>query len=205
MTVADFIAISGRIMLRSLLAPVALLILAGTAVAQDAVNPPTIKPGDRWNYLNGDIKRSLRVDSVEADGTIVATVTTPSLGGVEARFTRDWNPLMAPVPMLGNVRFQRYSPPVCLMPPAPWTVGKEWACDAGWSDGTYSGTTHVKGKIAAAEKITVPAGTFDTLRLAFNVGGTDATCWYAPQVEYYARCRSAVPDYNYDLVSYELK
>ena len=192
-------------MRRSLALLLPIMSLAAPAIAQDAVNPPDIKPGDRWNYLSGDLKRGLSVERVEADGIIVGTVHTQTLGGLEIRFTKEWNPVMAPIFMLGNVRFQRYSPPVCLMPAVPWTVGKEWSCDAGWSDGTYSGVTHVTGKIEAREKIAVPAGSFDALRVHTNVAGTETTCWYAPQVEQFVLCKSANPDYNYELVSYQLK
>ncbi len=192
-------------MIRAALLAAIALAIAVPALAQDAVNPPEIKPGDRWSYKSNDTKRSLVVDEVAADGTITGTINTPSLAGLEVRFTREWNPLSAPMAMMGHIRYQRYSPPVCLMPPAPWTVGKEWSCDASWSDSTYSGVIHVTGKIEAAEKVTVAAGTFDSLRVKTNVGGTDTTCWYAPQVAQYALCKSGNADYNYELVSYQLK
>jgi hypothetical protein len=187
----------------SLLALIAVL-AAGPVLAQQAVEPPSVRPGSRWVYKSADGRRTLGVDSVAGDGTITATIDTPGLAGLEVRFTKEWNPVMAPIAMMGTIRFQRYTPPVCLMPQAPWTVGKEWACDAAWTDGTYSGTTHVTGKIEAAEKITVTAGMFDSLRVKTNVGGTETSCWYAPQIEQYALCKSGNADYNYELVSYRL-
>jgi hypothetical protein len=198
------IRVAMEAMRRLALAPLLALLAAAPALAQ-SVAPPTVKPGDRWVYNATDGKRSLKVDSVAGDGTIDATVDAPGLSGLSIRYTSEWNVLMAPVPMLGNIRYQRYSPPVCLMPKAPWSAGQTWTCDAGWSDGTYSGTIHVVGKITAAEKITVPAGTFDALHVDLNVSGTRVNCWYAAKAANWALCKSALPDYNYALVSYSLQ
>jgi hypothetical protein len=191
------------IMQRALLA---LLIasLAAPAWAQ-GVSPPAAKPGDRWVYGGPNGKRSLHVDSVAGDGTIDATVDAPGLSGLAMRYTKDWNLLLAPVPMLGTIHYQRYSPPLCVMPPSPWSTGQTWSCDAGWSDGTYSGTIHLAGKIDGMEKVTVPAGTFDTVHARLNVSGTEVNCWFAPQAGNWVQCKSPLPDFNYALASYALK
>ena len=190
-------------MMRSALVLFVALLLAAPALAQ-AVSPPTVKAGDRWVYEGAGGKRSLKIDSVSGDGTIDATIDAPGLSGLAIRYTKEWNVLMAPVPMLGNIHYQRYSPPVCLMPPAPWSAGQSWSCDAGWSDGTYSGTVHVAGKLSAQEKITVPAGAFDALHAELNVGGSKVDCWYAPKAENWVQCKSALADYNYALASYSI-
>lgn len=190
-------------MMRFLLLAIALL-YAAPALAQ-GVSPPVLKAGDRWVYEGAGGKRSLKIDSVSGDGTIDATIDAPGLAGLAMRYNREWNVLMAPVPMLGEIHYQRYSPPVCLMPPAPWSAGQSWSCDAGWSDASMTGTVHVAGKLLAAEKITVPAGTFDALHAELDVGGSKVDCWYAPRVENWAQCKSALADYNYALASYSLK
>lgn len=182
----------------------ALVAAAATAWAQ-GLTPPTVKAGDRWVYDGNGGKRSLTVDSVTADGTIDASIDAPGLSGLAIRYTKEWNVSMAPVAMLGTVRYQRYTPPVCLMPAAPWKTGQSWTCDANWSDGTYSGTVHVTGNIVAREKITVPAGTFEALHAKLNVGGAEVNCWYAPDVANWALCKSSLADYNYALASYSLK
>jgi hypothetical protein len=190
-------------MIRAVLATLLALLAAAPARAQ-SVNPPAVKAGDRWVY-NADIgKRSLKIDSVAADGTIDATIDAPGLSGLSIRYTREWNVLMAPIAMMGEIRYQRYSPPACLMPPAPWSVGQSWSCDANWSTASLSGTAHIVGKIAAREHITVPAGAFDALHVQLDVGGGAADCWYAPQVENWALCKSALSDYNYALASYSI-
>jgi hypothetical protein len=196
---------AGGFMLRLALAAIIAIAAIVPAAAQNGVNPPTVNPGDRWVYHTPNGNRSLRVDSVSGDGTIDATIDSPGLSGLEIRYTRDWNVLMAPMMMLGNVEYQRYDPPVCLMPAPPWHAGETWSCDANWSTTSYSGTVHVVGKLAAMEKITVPVGTFDALHAELNVGGTKVDCWYAPKVANWARCQSALTDYNYALTSYSLK
>jgi len=180
------------------------LSFAAPALAQ-GVSPPAVKAGDRWVYDGAGGKRSLKIDSVSGDGTVDATIDAPGLSGLAIRYDRDWNVLMAPVPMLGTIHYQRYSPPVCLMPSAPWHVGQSWSCDANWSDGTYSGSVHVAGKLLAREKIDVPAGNFDALHAELNFGGSRVDCWYAPKAENWAQCKSALADYNYALASYSLK
>jgi hypothetical protein len=187
---------------------IALAVTAAIQVAEagTAIDPSTVKPGDRWVYQTGDGgRRVLRVDSVTGDGTIDATIDTPGLAGVEIRYTRNWNVLMAPIMMMGNLQYQRYDPPVCLMPNAPWSPGQAWSCDANWSTAAYSGTVHVTGRLVAMEAVTVPAGRFEALHAALDVGGTKADCWYAPKVENWALCKSALADYNYALTSYSLK
>lgn len=183
---------------------IALCAVAGAATASAQVTPPLVKAGDRWVYDSAGGKRSLTVDSVSGDGTIDATIDAPGLSGLAIRYTREWNILLAPVPMLGTVRYQHYSPAVCLMPASPWKAGQNWTCDATWSDGTYSGTVHVTGEIVGEEKIAVPAGTFEALHAKLNVGGAEVNCWYAPKAASWAQCKSPLPDYNYALASYSL-
>ncbi|MGH7075911.1 MAG: hypothetical protein ACREFD_17175 [Stellaceae bacterium] len=192
-------------MLRLALAFALAIAAALPAFARGPVDAPVIKPGDRWVYHATDGRRSLSVNSVSGGGTIDATIDTPGLSGLEIRYTRNWNVQMAPIMMMGNVQYQRYDPPVCLMPAAPWHPGQSWSCDANWSTAAYSGTVHVTGKLIAMDKITVPAGTFMALHAALDVGGTKADCWYAPKVRNWALCKSALPNYNYALTSYSLK
>jgi hypothetical protein len=187
----------------------ALMIVAlagGNALAEDAINPPNIKPGDRWVYDGGEGKRTIRVDSVEANGDILANIQTPSLGGLQITFTKEWNPLMQPQAIAGRILYLRYDPAVCAMPPAPWTVGKEWSCEPKYSAGGTTNNFLVKGKIEAREKITVPAGSFDTLRVRENVGGAETILWYAPAAAQFVKIDAgAGSPFSMELVSYELK
>ena len=182
-------------------------LLAGGAFAQDqAVNAPAVKQGSRWIYKSGEGKRTLTVTDVDSDGTITAKIETPSLGGLQVKFTKEWDPLMEPDASMGDhINYRRYSPAICLMPAAPWMIGKEWSCDANWTEGSFSGTVTVKGKIEAMEKLTVPAGTFDALRIKENVGGNDSTLWYAPTAQQFVKINASDPNYSMELTSFELK
>jgi hypothetical protein len=193
-------------MVRAALSLLIAVAAAFPAFAQDAVNTPDIKPGDRWVYQSGEGKRTLTVASVAADGTITGSIQTPSLGGLEITFTKEWNPKMQPAAFAGHVNFLRYDPAVCTMPPAPWTVGQEWSCEAKYSVGDSSGVVSVKGKIEAMEKITVPAGSFDALRIRENVGGTDTKLWYAPAARQVVKVDAGANSlYSMELTSFELK
>jgi hypothetical protein len=193
-------------MLRLAMAAAIAVAAAAPAFAQGGVNAPMIKPGDRWVYSTLEGKRSLTIDKVEADGTIVGSLETPSLGGLEIRFTREWNPLTQPEAMAGQIFYLHYRPAVCIMPPAPWKVGQQWSCQSAYDFGNNSGTVAVKGKIEAMEKVTVPAGTFDALRIKENVGGTDTVSWYAPRVRQFVKVDAgANSPYSMELTSFELK
>jgi len=183
-----------------------LLAAALPAWAQDAVNPPAVKPGSRWVYDSGEGKRTLKVESIEANGNIVANIQTPSLGGLQITFTKEWNPLTQPQAVAGRVIYLRYQPAVCAMPPLPWTVGKEWSCESTYSAAGATNTFTVKGKIEAREKITVPAGTFDALRVHENFGGAETTIWYAPAASQFVKIDAGPGSpFSMELVSFELK
>jgi hypothetical protein len=183
----------------------ALMMLAAPAFAQ-SVDPPQVKPGDRWVYHSGEGKRILTVTGVAADGTITGEIDTPSLGGLEIRFTKEWNPLMQPQAFAGHVTYLRYKPAVCIMPPAPWRVGQNWSCQSSYDyDGT-PGTVAVNGRIEAMEKVTVPAGSFDALRVRENVGGTETVSWYAPAAGQFVKVDAgANSPYSMELTFYALK
>jgi hypothetical protein len=192
-------------MMRPLLVGLVAALVAAPALAQD-INPPTIKPGDRWVYRSAEGKRSLVVDKVEGDGTIIGTIDTSELAGLEIRFTREWNPLVQPQAIAGRVIYLRYNPAVCIMPPAPWKVGQEWSCQSTYDFSGNSGTVVVKGKVEAMEKVTVPAGSFDALRIKENVAGTETVSWYAPAVEQFVKIDAgANSPYSMELTSYTLK
>ena len=178
---------------------------AAPALAQ-TVDAPVVVPGDRWVYQSGIGKQSLTVTRVEADGTIVAEIDTPSLGGIEIRFAKGWNPMVQPQAIAGRTIFFHYDPPVCVMPPAPWSVGQEWSCQSKYDFNNNVGTVAVSGKIEAMEKVTVPAGSFDALRVKETVGGVPTVTWYAPAARQFVKIDAgANSPYSMELTSYTLK
>jgi hypothetical protein len=189
------------------------LLLAGAVVfalsmpaSAQTVNPPVVVPGDHWVYQTGIGKQSLTVTEVKADGTIVAQIESPSLGGQEARFTKDWNVVLQPQDLAGNTVFLHYNPPVCVMPPSPWNVGQTWSCASKFDLGNRVGIVEVSGKIEAMEKITVPAGTFDALRVREKVGGVASVAWYSPVARQFVKIDAgANSSYSMELTSYTVK
>ncbi len=188
-----------------ILAGAVALALAVPAVAQ-TVDAPIIVPGDRWVYQSSIGQQSLTVTEVKADGAIIAQIQSPSLGGQEIRFAKGWDLVMQPQDMAGQTVFLHYNPPVCVMPPAPWKVGQEWSCESKFDLGNRVGIVEVGGKIEAMEKIAVPAGTFDALRVREKIGGVTTVAWYAPAVRQFVRIDAgAGSPYSMELTSYALK
>ncbi len=192
-------------MTRYILAGLIALVAAAPALAQ-SVDAPVIVPGDRWVYQSGIGKQSLTVTGVKADGTIVAEIDTPSLGGLEIRFTKEWNPVMQPQSLAGQTAYFHYDPPVCVLPAAPWKVGQEWSCQSKYDFNNNAGTVAVSGKIEGMEKVTVPAGSFDALRVKETVGGVATVAWYAPAARQFVKIDAgANSPYSMELTSYTLK
>jgi hypothetical protein len=192
-------------MMRFLLAGLAVLICAAPAWAQ-SIAAPTIVPGDRWVYQSGIGQQSLSVTDVKPDGTIIAQLQSPTLGGQEVRFTKDWDPLVQPQAIAGQTIFFHYDPAVCVMPPSPWHVGQTWSCASKFNFSNRVGVVEVSGKIEAMEKITGPAGSFDALRVREKVGGTATTIWYAPAARQVIKIDAgANSPYSMQLTSYSVK
>ncbi len=102
----------------------------------------------------------------------------------------------------------------------PLTVGKEWMYTL---EGKYSGrpaTWNIKRKVEGMDSITVPAGTFDAVRISghhcnITSGGYcgDFVAWYAPKTKQVAKVTWTSSDYwpqirrglSQLLVSYELR
>lgn len=188
-----------------LVAALAVLTFAAPAWAQ-SIAAPTIVPGDRWVYRSGVGLQSLTVTAVKPDGTIVAEIESPSLGGQEARFTKDWDPLVQPQAFAGETIFFHYDPPVCIMPPSPWHVGQTWSCQSKFNFSNRVGIVEVSGEIEAMEKVAVPAGSFDALRVREKVGDVATTIWYAPAARQMVKIDAgANSPYSMQLTSYSLK
>jgi len=105
-------------------------------------------------------------------------------------FNREWNALDS-----GDLKYDPYYPEFKF----PLTVGTSWNAKytSSGTDGTaYSG--YVKASVAALEKVTVPAGTFDAYRIEREletrsvnansiVTKSQITTWYAPAVRRFVR------------------
>lgn len=170
--------------------------------APASVAPEAVKVGDFWEYAVRDAytgfdRGRLRytVSHVEPD-RIVADVTRNGERVDAYIYAPGWNGLGHP---LTNLQSFRFKPPF----PAydyPLAPGKTWYTVVEATDPvtrqTYS--VHTQGKVVGWERIRVPAGEFDALRIQRYVfaGNSDArrtqesiaeTDWYVPALGRSAR------------------
>jgi len=184
------------------------IILATTAFAQAPTEIPQPNPsiGNEWTYKSSQGTATVRLTKIEKNATGQSTFII-SVVGHEEKYTGQWNLIEVSGPDKVS-----YSPPYCSMPPAPWTVGKQWSCT---SNVTVNGKCCKKfsaaGRIEKEEQITVPAGTFQTIRVSGTVSGSvirpmasgGGTCWYAPAVNRVVKCTVSDPKYSFEMVSHK--
>ena len=132
---------------------------------------PEVKVGDTWVYQDTeagtDEKRELSflVTAVDTDKIVTKTRSSPA---VTWTFTRDWNFLERKT---GDTVALSMKP---LWPyfQFPFEVGKSWEAAFEREAATRFSPRHAKwqwkGRVAAAEVVTVPAGTFQTLKVALG-------------------------------------
>jgi uncharacterized caspase-like protein len=190
--------------------PVQLALAAPTSRPQPVVNVggrverPDVRVGDRWKYRVTDRWTNL-TNTVEMEAVTVtesriytknaaSTLTGPHDGaaaGVVNVWDRDWNPLRQ-----GDTDFTPYYPSAQF----PLEAGKQWRGSMS-RDGTLSFVTvtyDVDARVAGWERVTVPAGTFDAIKIVsrgrFRARGSsggdgtiDDVAWYAPAIRQFVR------------------
>jgi len=159
---------------------------------------PEVKVGDSWTYQEKDVWTKLvrppYTLAVEDVGPLTIKVQRTNQDGRHFPwvYTRDWNVHAWPGPRWVEPYWPSYSWPL--------QVGKTWSGKASWPGpasmtGTWKAT--FDSKVVGVEKITVPAGTFDVIRIeskgrystnahsgSWNGWGGEIleTIWYAPTV-----------------------
>ena len=167
-----------------------------------SVTPAQVKVGDFWEYQVRDaytgFDRGLRRYEVSHSGPerIVIDVTQDSQRVDSLVYGPGWNGLEHP---LTNLQRFRYAPafPAYAYPLEP---GKTWYTIVDATDATTGRRyrVHTRGKVVRWERIKVPAGEFDALRIERQVfaGNMDAvrsqeeiteTDWYVPALRRWAR------------------
>lgn len=159
------------------------------------VAAPTVRSGAAWNYIAHDGYTGLprgtatyRVAAVQGDDVTVE-VTHDSRARTE-RYTRDWNWRERAMTNLQNFR---YDPPYAALP-FPLTAGKTWRSYVQSTDPATGKVNRVRidGKVLGWDRIKVPAGEFDALKVRRYVYAGNAAFfkteerieeydWYAPQ------------------------
>jgi hypothetical protein len=169
-----------------------LLSWSGTCAAQ-TVEPGPVRVGDRWSYdikddATGDLRHAITVVVVDINESEITTRTI--IRGKDRPqtmvFDRDWGRIDD-----GNWKLR----PAGIGIKAPLQVGKEWRSDANAMHLQSGVAFRASGvaKVVGEERITTPAGTFDTYRvdtMVRLVNTRDQTksqtwtfvFWYAPSV-----------------------
>jgi len=177
------------------------LCIAPLAVRAESAVAPDMQVGDRWiwQHIDGVANEpdfSKIEDVVEVNANEVRTrVRFKGKPGKDVyTYTHEWNPV--------DIVSAQFSPFLKELS-FPLEVGKKWSGTADkrvFKTGGH-GTFHVKGEVVSTEKITVPAGTFDTYKIHVlaegdstgedaEMGNTDETIWYAPAVKRYVKQES---------------
>ena len=162
----------------------ALALSAGAALAQHA-DRPDVKVGDQWRFVV-----YYGIPSTEPNRAWVVNAITPAgiegtENGAPLRLTSDLNVLESPTHTDSNPRALSF----------PLEVGKRWRYSSDWVFKVKGskGSSIVDVAVVGHEKITVPAGSFDSFKLEAKgtirgisginsqiAGETSVTYWYAP-------------------------
>ena len=168
---------------------------------------PLLKPGDAWTYRTLDrwkdeeIKReTYTVFAVRAFGYVVELTEGGSASAKRRRWSQDLNGLRTPDDVEKDVGWWKF----------PLTVGNHWESVGPWG---RAGRTEIARKVAGTERITTPAGTFDTYRIEGSgrwfpseqntgSGVISETIWYAPSVKRHVRRDREVREASFSMGSF---
>lgn len=157
-----------------------------------------VNVGDFWEYTVRDGYTNLprgvyryEVKSADASGVVV-DVTRDNQRVETLVYAPGWNPREAPLPGMSTLRFNPPLPEYAY----PLEPGKSWSSFVESNDPATGRTyrTQVQARVVGWERIQVPAGAFDALRIqryifAGNMGGFQTqeeisqTDWYVPAVQ----------------------
>jgi hypothetical protein len=175
------------------------------ADASASLSAPQAKVGDYWEYAVRDGWTALprgnyryEVTSADANGTVVQLTHEGRILDTFV-YAPGWNPREAPLP---NTQRFRYNPTFTAYE-YPLAPGKSWTTVVRSTDVVTGRTynTHIKARVIGWERVSVPAGQFDALRIeravfAGNMEGSrtqeeiEETEWYAPSVRHPVRKQS---------------
>jgi hypothetical protein len=188
-------------------AGLALVLLAGAALAQKAERPE-VKAGDRWTF-------SVSEAGATADRNWVIKSVTPSRiegteNGKPLALTPDLNEIESPRGKDSDRRLLKF----------PLEIGKKWTFADDYTLLGSKRSARASIEVVGYEKVRVPAGEFDAFKLvgksswinrkAVVAGDFDATYWYAPAARAIVKYRSQSnettrPANAYELVKFRLQ
>ena len=174
------------------------------------VAAPAVRAGDSWAYSLHDGYTKLpkgtlayRVSDVR-DDTVTVQVQHEGTSSTE-RYTRDWNWREKRMTNLQNFRYEPAYPAL----PFPLEAGKKWQSFVKATDPVTGRVNRVRinGTVLGWERVKVPAGEFDTLKVQRTVyaGNHDhflgeenitEVDWYSPQLGRIVKQASASAHYD---------
>lgn len=151
-----------------------------------SVAAPQVKVGDFWEYAVRDAYTQLpfgtyRYEVTRVDGQGVAVDVKRNGALIDTFFyAPDWNPREMPLRNVQRLRFQTPFPAY----PYPLEPGKTWHTVVKAFDPANGKTynVHVQGKVMGWERVNVPAGEFDALRVRRYIFAGNAE-WFQSQEE----------------------
>jgi hypothetical protein len=167
------------------------LVLAGCAGMGTTPGPPAAAPtfqtGDRWVYRVQDGFRQKMVweetHEVTAASSQGITVLVSYKGSITGDRTETWSaPGVVRTGSVYDIDTRRFEPPL-IRYKYPLTGGERWSQrmrDLDRTDVTPWGGIDRSVHVGGYEKVTVPAGTFDAIRLMVYMRLDDETFWRYP-------------------------
>lgn len=174
--------------------------------ASRAVEAPTFNVGDSWEYRwpnRPEARSQYKLTVNERKGDLVTMV---SRAGDRFVYTKEGNIVD------DGFRKERYDPDIPRLQ-FPLQEGKTWVRQytvRGERDRRPFDVT-LKAKVGGWERLSVPAGTFDAIRIQTSIEfprtGHEELCWYAPEVKRFVKCKFSehIKESNFELISYQLK
>lgn len=162
----------------------------------EVVEAPTFQVGNFWRYkyVNKEggfasIVREIRDDKVIISPGVV--------------WSKEGNLISGYGPVTG--KSVTYDPAIPRLQFPLW-VGKQWSVSYTAYSGSWSERYALEGKVVGRERIMVPAGAFEVLKLELRFSdGNQEVCWYAAEVKRFIKCQYADPSRDYELATFRLK
>lgn len=183
---------------------VAVSVLAGSnepPAGAKVIQAPQLKAGSWWVIKNSSGEVTRKLIEVKGDKFVI-------LHGKDKRVvTNEWNGVETTHASRGiPLTFSPHTRTLSF----PLWEGKEWGGSVriesvgDFINRGFLVVNQVRARAVAWEKIFVPAGEFEALRVENTIGTMSSTCWYSAEVEYFVKCESSDSSYSFELVRYQL-
>jgi hypothetical protein len=163
---------------------------------------PNLKVGTWWLLRrSGGEELRMEVKAITSDRIIMLDSTRP---GIDVEYTKDYNALDTVNPRGELMRVSPHARSASF----PICPGKKWsgAINASPLRGGGRGYSYnLFVEVKEWEKIEVPAGSFEAIKIEYKAGPGSTTCWYAPEAQRSVKCSSpSNPLNNFELMKFEL-